>query len=35
MIKLHTKIIQDTTNRIVTANKKPAASDMKTFEILT
>lgn len=35
MIQFHKTIIQETANRIVTANKKPAAADMQTFEIIT
>jgi homoserine dehydrogenase len=35
MIQLHKTIIQETANRIVTANKKPAAADMETFEVIT
>lgn len=35
MIQFHKTIIQETANRIVTANKKPAAADMKTFETIT
>lgn len=35
MITFHKNIIQETTNKIVTANKKPAAADMETFQIIT
>jgi homoserine dehydrogenase len=35
MIQFHLDIIGKTSNQIVTANKKPAAADMKTFELLT
>lgn len=35
MKDMHSSIILNTTNRIVTANKKPAASDMETFTKLT
>lgn len=35
IIDLHKKIIMDSNNNIVTANKKPVAADMRTFEILT
>ncbi len=35
MTDFHRDIIQKTINRIVTANKKPAAADMETFEAIT
>ncbi len=35
MVEFHKKVIGDSTNRIVTANKKPAAAEMQTFESLT
>ena len=35
MIRFHKDIITGTSNRLVTANKKPAAADMTTFETLT
>jgi homoserine dehydrogenase len=35
MIDFHKNVIKNSTNRIVTANKKPAAADMQTFESIT
>jgi homoserine dehydrogenase len=35
MIDFHKDVIRSTTNRIVTANKKPAAADMGTFKAIT
>jgi homoserine dehydrogenase len=35
MTEFHRAIIQTTNNSMVTANKKPAASDMATFEAIT
>ncbi len=35
MVQMHSDIIRSTGNRIVTANKKPAAANMNTFEQIT
>jgi homoserine dehydrogenase len=35
MVKMHKSILAHTGNRIVTANKKPAAADMQTFREIT